>query len=327
MIWYNFYTLCSTMIPLYRMNECNNMQQQRAELLLMQKYIDLYTVGFGIEDLPEQTMEISGKNNNMLVKMFFAPAICAFEDPVNGLQLLPVTGEWKFDIAGNPTEWEVFGCNGYRKRLNKSNSVLIFNDDAYSIPFMQMLYNIRFMLECDNTHRQNLKAQRQPMIAEIEEDEKKSASTFIEKLNGFADTILFRKRPKKEKSKVGENPYELKTFESGRQFQGDLLASDYRYFDNRNLTLLGFDNENMEKKERLLVDEVNSNNAVVSAFYTIRYEHLKDGFDKVNKMFGTNIKVVPKLLKSIKTEADNDKTLQQGNATQRPDSTLEKTNG
>lgn len=307
--WYNFYLLCCNFISAYTLNKATNLEQERAELLLMQRYINLFTSRYDVKGLPEETMEISGKNNNFLTQMFFAPAVAVFRDAGLGIQILPVTGEWQFDIAGNPTVWEVFGCNGYRKRLNKNNSVLIFNDNAYTIPFMQMLYNIRFMLECDNTHRQNLKAQRQPMIAEIEEDEKKSAETFISKLNNFADTILFRKRPKKEKSKVGENPYELKTFESGRAFQGDLLASDYRYFDNRNLTWLGFDNENMEKKERLLVDEVNSNNVVVNTFYTIAYEHLKKGFDEVNKMFGTNITVEQKYMKTIETEGnDNENT-------------------
>ena len=272
----------------------------------MQKYIDLFCNRFEYKNLPEDFMKVSGKNKVFLLMLFFSPSIAFFKDEALGLQALPTTGQFEYNIAGFPTSWKVFGCgsNPFHKDLNEDNSVLMFNDYSYSIPFLQMLYNVEYMLECDSTHRQNLHAQRQPMILEIEEDEKKSASMFIDKLKTNADTIVVRKRQKgDDKKKVVESPYQSRAFESGRQFEGDKLASDYRYFDNRNLSYLGYNNENLEKKERLLVDEVNSNNEVIEGFLNSAFECQKEAFDKINKMFGTNITV--ELRKSNKGVEEN----------------------
>lgn len=284
---------------------CN--EQLTAEILHLQKYINVYCNRFEFKNLPEQTQDISAKNMNFLVMMFFAPAVAVFKDVALGVQILPTTMGFKFDMAGNPTEWEVFGMNGYRKKLNSTNSVLIPNDYAYSIPFMQVLYNLKLMLECDETHKQNLLAQRQPLIMEMEEDEKKSANAFQNKLIGFESVIKVRVRAK-EDNKRGSSTYNTQAFQSGRAFEGEKLGADYRYFENRIFTYLGYNNENLEKKERLLVDEVNANNSVINSNYTTAYSCLKAGFDKANKMFGTNIEVVPKEMLSVeeKEETSND---------------------
>ena len=312
----NFLGLCYGYIPTYQNIQglskkgCN--ESLMDEVLHIQKYINVYCNRFEIKNLPEETSNISGKNKIFMLMMFFASGVAVFEDTTLGVQILPVTGGFKYDIAGNPTEWEVFGLNGYRKKLNEKNSVLIINDYAYSIPFLQVLYNLKFMLECDQTHKQNLIAQRQPLIMEMEEDEKKSASTFINKLLGFDSVIKVRVRAK-EDAKRGSSTYNTQAFSSGKSFEGEKLGADYRYFENRIFTYLGYNNENIEKKERLLKDEVNANNSVINSNYTTAFNCLKDGFDRANKMFGTNIQVVPTEMVEIqnkeeKEEATNDFT-------------------
>lgn len=295
----------------------------RAEILKIQEYIDLFINRVEFKGLPDEFNDISGKNNMFLYMLFFSPAIAFFKDDTLGLQALPVTGQFDYNIAGFPTKWTVFGFNGYKKDLNETNSVLMFNTRSFSIPYLHMLYNLEFMVENDMTHRQNLKAQRQPLILEMEEDEKKSANTFASKLNEFSDVIFMRKREKKDTKKgVDDNPYQTKTFESGKSFEGDKLASDYRYFDNRNLSWLGYNNENIEKKERLLVDEINSNNQVVDGMFTVAIDCMKESVNRINKMFGYNIQVVPKIMQGIK-ERNNDKSdsaLQQRKTAEKLDS-------
>ena len=321
----NFFNICCQNIPDFA---CYNgkWNELRSEMLIMQEYVDLFVNRFEIENLPDDFRNISGRNKAWLFMMFFSRGIAIFKDPVMGIQALPTTGEWKFNIVGAPTEWKVFGLNGYRKDLNDSNSVLIYNDYAYTIPFIKLLYNVQFMTECDMTHSQNLRAQRQPFIIEMEEDEKKSASTFENQLNNGTAVIAIRKRKLVDGKRVNQNPYEMRTFESGRQFAGVKLGADYKYFHNRNLSYLGINNENIEKKERVLVDEVNANNEVISSFYTTAFDCMKDGWERVNKMFGLNVRVTPKKLKSIKGDNENDSTLQQGVSIKERDSEMERTN-
>lgn len=295
-----------------------SIKQQRNYFLLMQDYLTLYSNRADYEGLPEEFMEISGKNRMWLTMLFFAPAIAFFKHEAMGLQALPVSAFSEYNIAGFPTKWRAIALNGTTYELNETNSVLMFNDYSFSIPYWKLLYNTEFMIECDTTHRQNLHAQRQPLIMEIEEDEKKSADTFLNKLND-SDTIIVRKRMKSGAKKSGmDMPFDTKTFESGRKFEGDNLGSDYRYFHNRNLTMLGYNNENLEKKERLLVDEVNSNNEIVDSFYDVAIRCQEESFEKINKMFGYNIRVIPKKFKSNK-EAKNDTSsvVQQGTPSQK----------
>lgn len=47
----------------------------------------------------------------------------------------------------------------------------------------------------------------------------------------------------------------------------------------------------MQKRERLISDEVNSNNAETSALVTLWLETMQDGIKKVNDMFSTDISV------------------------------------
>lgn len=328
-MFYNIANFCLGSLPFYAEFQYNEqkLKELRNRFNIMQNYLTLYSNRADYEGLPEEFLELSGKNRMWLTMLFFAPAIAFFKHEAMGLQALPVSAFSEYNIAGFPTKWKAIAFNGTSYELDEKDSVLMFNDYAFSIPFIKMLYNTDLMLECDTTHRQNLHAQRQPLIMEIEEDEKKSAQEFVNKLKD-SDTIVVRKRMKKEAGKrMGENPFDTKTFESGRAFEGDNLASDYQYFNNRNLTMLGYNNENLEKKERLLVDEVNSNNAVVDSFYTVAIDCQKEAFDKINKMFGYNIKVIPKRMKSIEQEVENvksDTTLQEGKTAEKLDSRLEK---
>lgn len=328
MLFTNMLAWCSS-LPAYQDIKGNfDTSEWRNKLNKMQDYLTLYSNACDYKGLPDEFMNVSGRNRMWLAMKFFAPAVCFFKHQTLGLQCLPVSGMGEWDICGLPKKWIAFGADGTQYKRNEENSVLMFNDYAFSIPFIKVLYDLELMLECDITHKQNLKAQRQPLIVEMEEDEKKSANLFIAQLD--SDVIKVRKRMSATNKKTSDRPYDTRAFESGRKFQGNDLASDYRYFENRILTRLGYNNENMEKKERLLVDEVNSNNEVVSSFYTTRIDCEKEAFDKINKMFGYNIEVIPRYLKTFKKGVANNEqssTLQQGQTSEKSNSGLEKTNG
>ena len=71
---------------------------------------------------------------------------------------------------------------------------------------------------------------------------------------------------------------------------GDILLDMAKWLDMFN-TEIGIPNANTEKKERMLSDEVNANNVDTMAKATLWLETLREGFDKVNKLFNLNIKV------------------------------------
>lgn len=67
------------------------------------------------------------------------------------------------------------------------------------------------------------------------------------------------------------------------------LTEMTRKLRNMFATEIGIPNANIEKKERMIVDEVNANNIETYSKCARWLEQLQDGCTRVNKMFGTNI--------------------------------------
>ena len=67
----------------------------------------------------------------------------------------------------------------------------------------------------------------------------------------------------------------------GAELLLDLQKLEYR-FD----TVVGIPNANTDKRERLITDEVNANNAETKAISKVWLESLQDGVERVRKMFG-----------------------------------------
>lgn len=83
----------------------------------------------------------------------------------------------------------------------------------------------------------------------------------------------------------------LDVFGADITYLGDKLLADRRTVINDFLTQIGINNTAMEKKERLITAEVDGNNQELKInkdFWLAPQQHC---FDKVNKLFGTNIKV------------------------------------
>lgn len=271
-----------------------------------QRFLNLFMNRFKYDGLPEETKKITLRNNRLEMWLFFAPAVAWFKDETLGLQVLPVSSNnaTKMGIDGLPKEWFVRAGNGYERHLNEKNSVLMFNDEAFSIPFVHIGYELSFLATIDITHKQHLKALRQPLLMEIEEDEKGSAEKFIKELDAYKDVIKIRKRSGRNvRDKVA--PYNMQVFNSGATIMTDELNKDFTTFENRILTYLGINNVTFEKKERMLTGELSSNDQIVQSNFTNALECRREAVERVNEMFGTSISVEPKDLEAPMTEQVN----------------------
>lgn len=77
----------------------------------------------------------------------------------------------------------------------------------------------------------------------------------------------------------------------GQNYIVDDLLIDLRKLENEFCTDLGIPNSNTEKRERMITDEVNSNNTETALRAELWLERLQDCVERVNTMFETNIKV------------------------------------
>lgn len=83
--------------------------------------------------------------------------------------------------------------------------------------------------------------------------------------------------------------------------------------ENKFNTLIGIKNANNEKKERMIVDEVNANNQDTRALCSVWLDCLQESFEKVNDMFDLNLSV------KLREEASDGTLISDGALPLRPD--------
>lgn len=76
-----------------------------------------------------------------------------------------------------------------------------------------------------------------------------------------------------------------------QNYIGSQLLDDYKKILDMFDTEIGIPNANTQKKERMITDEVNQNNIATQSKSELWLETMKDGCEKVNAMFGSNISV------------------------------------
>ena len=69
------------------------------------------------------------------------------------------------------------------------------------------------------------------------------------------------------------------------------LFESLKNIENKFFTDMGFNNTNNDKKERMIVDEVNANNEATMSKCMLWLETMKKSMERVNKMFGLDLSV------------------------------------
>ena len=83
----------------------------------------------------------------------------------------------------------------------------------------------------------------------------------------------------------------MKSIQTGAPYVCDKLYQLKTQIWNEALTYLGISNINIQKKERLIADEVTRNQGGTIASRYSRLESRRQAVKKINDMFGTNIEV------------------------------------
>jgi hypothetical protein len=93
------------------------------------------------------------------------------------------------------------------------------------------------------------------------------------------------------KSHLDKNSWNLFTQNVGQNYIADRNLVDLRNWHNQFLTYIGIPTANIDKKERLIKDEVNSNNVQTSALISVWLREIQRGLDIANRLFGLNMRV------------------------------------
>lgn len=241
-----------------------------------------------------------------LERALFEKGQAAFvNDPEYGFMALKCSSEDRLNPYGEPIKVRVFGENGYNKLFEigeiikplegtKAAEILKAETDNRQCVLIRNNYIMKptistIMLFCDRLYEIertidiNVKVQKLPIVIVGNDSTILSLKTFMEKVDGNSHVIYVDKSMNIEGIKV------LKT---DAPFLCDKLMEYKHDVWNEALTFLGVNNNpSVDKAERLLTDEVESNNESIQLSAEIMLLCRKEACEQINKMFNLNIDV------------------------------------
>lgn len=189
-----------------------------------------------------------------------------------------IGGQW--DVYNIPKIRNAYASNGYHMTLDEKNSVIIYNNFLRTNSVLLVEEYARKLAELDRTIEVNAKAQKTPVLIKCNETQRLTMKNLYMKYDGnepfiFADNDL--------------NPNSLQVLSTGAPYVCDKLYQLKSQYWNEALTYLGISNLNVQKKERLVSDEVMRNLGGVIASRYSRLEMRRQACEEINKMFDLNI--------------------------------------
>lgn len=213
----------------------------------------------------------------------FSDGMCVFfKDEVLGELALQTMIGGQLSVYRIPKIRRAYATNGYNKKLDDTDSVIIFNNMIHTNSirdiemFAERLYNI------DRTIDVNVNAQKTPVLITCNENERLTMKNIYKEFDGNAPVIYANK---------GFDPKSVNVLKTDAPFVADKLYQLKTQIWNEALTYLGISNINVQKKERLLTDEVTRNLGGTIASRYPRLEARKQACKQINKMFNLDIDV------------------------------------
>ena len=245
-------------------------------------YVDLYNrlvelaiSMFDWQNLPDTI------DARFLELVLFAQGSALFfkDDDIGYLGLRYAQNGW-FDVYHNPIGRRAYADNGYNADRDRTNSVIIWNNMLKTNSMTMVQLYARRLYELERTIDVNVKAQKTPVLITGEDKEMLTLKNLYKDYDGNTPVIFADKSLR---------PDSLKVLKTDAPYIGDRLYVLKTQLFNECLTYLGISNVNIQKRERLLNDEVNRNMGGTIASRYSRLEMRQRACEEINKMFGLDV--------------------------------------
>lgn len=205
-----------------------------------------------------------------------------FKDEVLDYLCLQCMIGGNLDVYRVPKYRRAYATNGYNNALNETNSVIIFNNMLRTNSMLDIQMFSRRLANLDRAIDVNANAQKTPVLIQCDEAQRLTMKNLYMQYDGNEPFIFGDK---------SLNTNGLKVLKTDAPYVADRLYQLKMEYWNEALTYLGISNVNVQKKERMLQDEVQRNQGGVIANRYPRLEARREACEKINEMFGTNISV------------------------------------
>lgn len=206
-----------------------------------------------------------------------------FRDEVMGDLCLDCIANGQFDVYGNPISRRAYSSyNQYQKTLSESDSVIIWNNYLRQPSVLDVKMFAKRLYNLDRIIDVNANAQKTPVLVQGTEKQRLTLVNLYKEFDGNAPFIFGDKN-------LDLNS--LRAISTNAPYVADKLYQLKTQIWNEALTYLGISNLNIQKKERMITDEVQRNQGGTIASRYSRLEARREAVNKINRMFGTDISV------------------------------------
>lgn len=217
------------------------------------------------------------------LQLFETGSAVYFRDEVVGDLCLNCIPSGQFDVYGNPITRRAYSAyNNYNKELTESDSVIVWNNNLRTNSTLDIQMFARRLYLYDRVIDVNVNAQKTPVLLQGSDKQQLTLRNLYMQYDGNAPFIFGDKS-------LDMNG--LKVLNTGAPYVSDKIYELKSQVWNEALTYLGISNIQLQKKARLVTDEVMRNQGGTMACRFSRLSARKIAAEKINRMFGTNISV------------------------------------
>ena len=240
-----------------------------------------------------------GLPNNMderwIEKYLFTSGKCIFyKDPTLGFMVAGLAQQGSINCYGDPTDVypvaENYVYSG-PKLVNGENCYIIRNNDLMlpTFPTVRM-YSLK-LTNIDRAIDVNIEATKTPILVRCSDKQRLSLKNAINQRRDNEPVIW--------SVDTAEINNMVSTLETNAPVVFPQLQTQKHMVLNEFFTDIGINNANMDKRERMVANEVEANNEQVKAFEDVMLKVREEACKNINRLFGLNVSVKRRELDKI----------------------------
>lgn len=217
------------------------------------------------------------------MQLFLTGAMVYFNDEVIGDLCLNCLSQGRMDVYGYPIIRRAYSAyNNYQRLLKPNNSVIIYNNYMRTNSVLDVQMYARRLYNIDRIIDVNVNAQKTPVLVRATEKQRMTMMQLYMQYDGNEPFIF------------GDKDLDLNSLavlKTDAPYVADKLYALKTEIWNEALTHLGISNVNINKKERLITNEVSRTQGGTIASRYSRLDSRQEAAEKINNMFGHDIEV------------------------------------